>query len=321
MAAAKGFLVGSYPLSIETPQQIANRVANAVLFDRGIDFVRTYGQRVDAVTAAQVMDAANRVFQPDSAVVVVVGDGQALYDVLTPIAPVRIVDVEGEPLAVEDLSPKATALVLDPAHIVARRDSFQIAAQGNPIGTQITETVVEGSELTVRETTNIAMVGMQQESEAVLSIEPVTMRSVDQTLTFRGQTGETHLVFAEGRVTGSATTPQPTGQFETQDIDAALLEGVVDQNVMAVVVPALPLAEGATFTMNVFDASEGGTVPLTLEVAGVEDVTVPAGTFSAYRVEITGGQQPVTLFVSQETPRRVVKIQPTGQPIVIELAQ
>jgi hypothetical protein len=56
-------------------------------------------------------------------------------------------------------------------------------------------------------------------------------------------------------------------------------------------------------------------------VAGVEDVTVPAGTFSAYRVEITGGQQPVTLFVSQETPRRVVKIQPTGQPIVIELAQ
>ena len=150
---------------------------------------------------------------------------------------------------------------------------------------------------------------------------PVAMRSIDQTLTFRGETGETHIAFAEGRVTGTATTPQPTGQFETKDIDTALLEGVVDQNVMAVIVPALALAEGASFTLNTFDASEGTTTPLTVDVAGVEEVTVPAGTFSTFRVEVTGGQQPVTLFVSRETPRRVVKIVPTGQPIAIELAQ
>jgi zinc protease len=321
MAAAKGYLVGSYPLSIETPQQIASRVANAVLFGRGIDFVRTYGQQVDAVSASEVVNAAQRVFKPDSAVVIVVGDGQEVYDVLSAIAPVRIIDIEGEPLAVEDLTPKATALVLDPVHIVARRDSFQIVAQGNPIGAQVTETVLEGGELTVRETTNIAMVGMQQESETVLSIDPVVMRSVDQTMTFRGQTGETHLAFADGRITGTATTPQPTGQLESKDVDAALLEGVVDQNVMAVVVPALALTEGAAFTLNAFDASEGTTTPLSVDVAGVEEVTVPAGTFSAFRVEITGGQQPVTVFVSQETPRRVVKIVPTGQPIAMELVQ
>ncbi len=321
MAAAKGYLVGSYPLSIETPQQIAGQVANAVLFDRGIDFVRTYGQRVDAVTASDVMDAANRVFKPDSAVVVVVGEGQQLHDVLAAIAPVRIINLEGEPLAVEDLTPKATALVLDRAHIVARRDSFEILAQGNPLGTQITESLLEGAKLTVRETTEIGMVGLRQESEAVLSIDPVMMQSLDQTLTLRGQTGETHLRFAEGRITGSATTPSPTGQFETKEIDAALLEGVIEQNVLAVVVPALPLREGASLTMNVFDASEGGTIPITVQVAGVEQVTVPAGTFTAYRVEITGGQQPVTVFVSQESPRRTVKIAPVGQPIAIELAR
>ena len=73
--------------------------------------------------------------------------------------------------------------------------------------------------------------------------------------------------------------------------------------------------------MNVFDASEGTTMPLTVEVAGVEEVTVPAGTFAAFRVEITGGQQPVTLYVSQDAPRRVLKMQPAGQPITIELAQ
>jgi len=178
IVAAKGYLVGSYPLSIETPQQIASQVANAVLFGRGIDFVRTYGQRVDAVTAPEVMGAAQRVFIPDSAVVVVVGDGEALYDVLSAIAPVRIIDLEGEPLAVEDLTPKATALVLDPVHIVARRDSFEILAQGNPLGTQITESLLEGTKLIVRERTNIAMAGLQQESEAAMSIDPVRMQSL-----------------------------------------------------------------------------------------------------------------------------------------------
>ncbi len=321
MVAAKGYLVGSYPLSIETPQQIAGRVANAVLLGRGIDFVRTYGQRVDEISASEVMDAARQVYAPDSAVIVVVGDGQQLYDVLSAVAPVRIVDIEGEPLAVEDLTPEATALVLDPAHIVARRDSFQILAQGNVIGTQITETIVDGSRLSVVEKANIAMVGMQQESEAVLTIDPVVMQRMDQTMTLQGQSGRTQLIYADGRVTGTAQTPQPTGQFASRDIDAEILEGVVDQNVMPVIVPALPLAEGASFTMNVFDASEGTTMPLTVEVAGVEEVTVPAGTFAAYRVEISGGQQPVTLYVSQDTPRRVVKIQPAGQPITLELAQ
>jgi zinc protease len=321
MTAAKGYLVGSYPLSIETPQQIAGRVANAVLFGRGIDFVRTYGQQVDAISASEVMNAAQGVFKPDSAVVVVVGDGQEVYDVLSAIAPVRIIDVEGEPLAVEDLTPKAAALVLDPAQIVARRDSFQIVAQGNPIGTQVTETVLDGGELTVRETTNIAMAGMLEEAETVLSIDPVAMRSLDGTMTFRGQMGETHLVFADGRVTGTASAPQPTGEFETKDIDAVLLEGAIEQDLLQLVVPAFSLAEGASFTVNVFDASEGTTAPRSIVVAGIEEVTVPAGTFSAYRVEITGGQQPVTMFVSQEAPRRAVKVVPVGQPIALELVQ
>lgn len=321
MAAAKGYLVGSYPLDIQTPQQIASQVASAILLDRGIDFVRTYGQKVDAVTPTQATTAARRVFQPDSAVIVVVGDGQALYDKLRVIAPVSVIDVEGKPLAAADLTPKATALAMDLEQLVSRRDSFAMMVQGNAMGSAVTEIVRDGKDVTVTELVSVAVMGMRQETRATLAVGPIVMKTADQTLEFRGQKAETHLVYAEGRVSGTAQTPQPTGEIETAEIDTEVLAGVLDDSAVQGLLPAFPLAEGAAFTVNVFRGGEGSVAPLSFKVAGVEDVTVPAGTFSVFRVEMTGGQQPATLYVTRESPRRVVKIVPVGQPVSLDLVK
>ncbi|MDH3290968.1 MAG: insulinase family protein [Gemmatimonadota bacterium] len=321
MAAAKGYLVGSYPLDIQTPQQIASQVASAILLDRGIDFVRTYGQKVDAVTPTQAMAAARRVFRPDSAVVVVVGDGQALYDKLRAIAPVTVIDVEGKPLAAENLTPKATALALNLDQVVSRRDSFAMVVQGNAMGSVVTETVRDGDDVIISELVSLAVMGMRQESRATLAVGPIVMKTVDQTMDLRGQKAETHLVYAGGRVSGTAQTPQPTGEIETAEIDTEVLAGVLDDNVVQGLLPAFPLAEGAEFTVNVFRGGEGSVAPLTFKVAAVEDVTVPAGTFSVFRIEMTGGQQPATFYVTRDTPRRVVKMVPAGQPVSLELVK
>jgi zinc protease len=321
MVAAKGYLVGSYPLTIQTPQQIASQVASAILLDRGIDFVRTYGQRVDAVTVRQAMAAARRVYRPDSAVVVVVGDGQALYDKLSAIAPVEIIDVEGEPLTPEDLTPKAAALELDLDQLVARRDSFRMLAQGNAVGVLVSEVMRDGNDVTINQTMSIAVMGMNQESNVTLSVAPVVMKTVDQSLSFQGNSAETHLVYEGGRVTGTSQTPQPTGEIKSLDIDAEVLDGVVDDNAIQALLPTFALAEGAEFTVNAFQADKGTTAALTLKVSGIEEITVPAGTFSTFKVEMTGGEQPVTMYVTQESPRRIVKIVPTGQPIELELVQ
>src|SRR2546422_1153245 len=40
--SVKGFLVGSFPLTIETPSQIASQVANAKLLGLGDDYLRLY---------------------------------------------------------------------------------------------------------------------------------------------------------------------------------------------------------------------------------------------------------------------------------------
>jgi hypothetical protein len=50
-------------------------------------------------------------------------------------------------------------------------------------------------------------------------------------------------------------------------------------------------------------------------------VTVPAGTFQAYRLEISGMQLPVVMHVSADSPRRLLRVAPTGAPLVFQLVK
>jgi dipeptidyl aminopeptidase/acylaminoacyl peptidase len=52
-------------------------------------------------------------------------------------------------------------------------------------------------------------------------------------------------------------------------------------------VGTLPLAEGYTASVEVFNTMQAKTQEMTLKVTGAEKVTVPAGTFDTYKVEIT----------------------------------
>jgi hypothetical protein len=65
----------------------------------------------------------------------------------------------------------------------------------------------------------------------------------------------------------------------------------------------------------VFNASEGSESTLTLAVTGAESVTVPAGTFEAFRADLTGGPSPFTIWVATAAPHRVLKVALAGQPI------
>ena len=323
LVAAKGYLVGSFPLSIETPQQVAGQASSVKLLGLPDDYLRTYRDRLAAVTAADVMAAARRVIRPDSAVIVVVGDGTAVYERLTAIAPVRMVDTDGKALTPEDLGPKAAGpLVFDREHLVTRRDSFQVSVQGNPFGYMVAGLVVSPDSIVYVEETVIAAAGFRQRTVVRLDPETFAARTVDQTGSGAGQTLETHLVYENGRVKGRAQTPVPGAAApKVADIDTALAPGTIDVNALQPLVAALPLAEGASIAVATFDASDVVTRTLTAKVSGVQDVTVLAGTFSAFRVEVSGGQQPLVFYVSRTTPRRLLKIEIVGQPFSFELVR
>lgn len=75
------------------------------------------------------------------------------------------------------------------------------------------------------------------------------------------------------------------------------------------VIACLPIAEGFTTTFRNFDVQTQKVKLLQLAVPGSEKVTVPAGTFDAYRVEITsadGGSDKKTLWIAKDS-HKVVK--------------
>lgn len=74
------------------------------------------------------------------------------------------------------------------------------------------------------------------------------------------------------------------------------------------VIGCLPLAEGYTATYRNFDVQKQKEKLLQLKVAGSESVTVPAGTFDAFKVEITsadGGTDHQTVWIAKDSHKPV----------------
>jgi dipeptidyl aminopeptidase/acylaminoacyl peptidase len=75
-------------------------------------------------------------------------------------------------------------------------------------------------------------------------------------------------------------------------------------------IACLPLAEGYTATFRNFDLRKQKEKLLQLKVVGVESVTVPAGTFDTFKVEITsvdGGSEHETMWIAKDS-RKAVKM-------------
>ena len=319
LVATKGFLVGTFPLTVETPRQIAQVVTTARLLGLGPDYLPRYRDRLSAVSAARARAAAQRIYRRDALTIVVVGDAKEIYDKLKAIAPVRLVAIDGTPMDPAELNPTGGPVAFDRAQLVARSDSFQALVQGNPFGAQTTNVEVTADSIVFTESTTLGTL-VQQRTTVVLNAD-LTMRRSDQSGTVQTQQSEIHLTYAGGRVKGSAVSPQPTGTPKTTAIDTTVAPGTIDDNALGLLLPALPFAEGKTFNLSVFSSGEGATKVVTVKVAGKENITVPAGTFSAYRLELSGMQLPVVMHVSTASPRRLLRVAPTGAPLVFQLVK
>jgi dipeptidyl aminopeptidase/acylaminoacyl peptidase len=113
--------------------------------------------------------------------------------------------------------------------------------------------------------------------------------------------------FADNKATGKMTM---NGQERpiTADLGGALFADGAGAND---VVAALPLAEGYTTTFRNFDLMSQQVKLRQLKVTGSERVTVPAGSFDAWKVEITpadGGTGESTTLWIDKTSRRVAKM-------------
>lgn len=312
---AKSFLAGSFPLRIETAGQIAGQIATARLLGLPIEYVSEFPQRIMAVTVDDVQRVAREYVRPDRASVVVVGDAREVLPMIESIAPVDLYDVEGAPLEREAIEVRAATERYDGERLRPGTRTYRLLVQDNPLGT-VTEVLArDGDDWVASSTTEAA--GTSQEVEVRFSAADMTPVSSVTRMSQPGATIEADLEYVDGRVTGRLELPEQMGG--ARDVDNAVPQGTLLPGMDSYIIAVADLAEGRSITLPVFDMMSGSVTSITMAVTGVESVTVPAGTFSTYRIELTGGPQAMTVFVRQDAPHIMVRQEFAGAPIAVEL--
>jgi zinc protease len=74
LADAKAYMTGSFPLTIETPDEIAMQVLNVVFYGLPIEELQTFRDRVNAVSVDDIQRVARAYIKPDRLSVVLVGN-------------------------------------------------------------------------------------------------------------------------------------------------------------------------------------------------------------------------------------------------------
>ena len=83
---AKAYLTGVFPLQLETQAGLAAQLVNIKLFGLPADYLRTYRDRINAVTREDVQRVARRYVTPEQVAIVIVGDAPAIMEQIRPFS-------------------------------------------------------------------------------------------------------------------------------------------------------------------------------------------------------------------------------------------
>ncbi len=82
LSGAQDYLTGAFPLTIETPSQIALQILNAVFYGLDLGELETYRERVNAVDVDDIQRVARAYLHPDRLTIVLVGDAASFVNQL-----------------------------------------------------------------------------------------------------------------------------------------------------------------------------------------------------------------------------------------------
>ena len=94
---AKSFLTGVFPIRLETQEGLIDQLVQIKMLGLPADYLQTYRDRINAVTAPDVQRVARQYVTPDKVAVVIVGDAAAIMDQIKPYAQtIEIYDTSGK---------------------------------------------------------------------------------------------------------------------------------------------------------------------------------------------------------------------------------
>jgi zinc protease len=312
--AARNYLAGSFPLRLETADQIGGQLASTLLLGLPVTDVTEYPDRIRSVTAEDVRRAARAHLHPDRVAIVVVGDGTEILETLEAIAPVEIFDVTGEPLLREDVLGARDADPIDASRLEEGVRRYEYYLEDQVMGSAEYRLERDGDEWVA--TTSVEAQGSLQETELRFGVVDFSPRSLRQTQSQGPIEIAVDLTVSDGRLTGSIDLPPQLGGG--QEFDQTLSSGVLLPGMDEYLLALSDLHEGASVTITTFDPTSGEPTRIEATVTRSETLVIGERSHEVWRVEVTGGQVPMVHYVSLDAPHLPIRQEFPGQPIRID---
>jgi zinc protease len=311
----QSYLVGAFPRQIETPQQIASQVAEYRLLGLSQEDLEQYRSRVASLTPEDILEAANAHIHPERAVIVVVGDAAQVSDKLEEFGPVTIVDVEGNPISLGDLEVRASEMSFDATVLSEGTWTYNVVFQGQAVGTMERSLAFDGATGLYTLESSMAA-GPQTVVQTSVFNSAFEAVSAANSIAAMGQEFGGEVRIENGRAVGSMHMPQGDSEFDEEVVTGTVLGEMEELAVWITDLDANP-----EFTFPAFSTEGGAVANVAVRVVGNTEVTVPAGTFQAYEVQLTGADgSNQTMYVRLEAPHVLLKLEVGGQPVVLEAA-
>lgn len=206
----------------------------------------------------------------------------------------------------------AAQLPVDPALLAPRHDSLVARVGGQPLGYQAVTLARTAEGLRYTEQTLVGAF-VQQRTEILLT-RAGEVRQVAQGGMLQGVAVRTSLEYRRGRVRGVTVVPTQEGPVALP-ADTTLPPGTIDDNAIALFLPALPWTANASWSFPVYVSGERAVRQMTLTVLGGASVALPSGPVATWQAELGGGQAPVRFYVTQAAPHRLVRIELVGSAL------
>lgn len=220
---AKSYLTGVFPIRIETQEGLIDQAVQMKIYGLPADYLQTYRERVNAVTAADIQRVANQNITPDKVAVVIVGDAAAISSQIKPYAQtIELYDTNGNRKEMTDNTANGNNSTKNTTGGTGSAASF--------LGTwTLTITTPNGQSLPAtlnmkQDGAKLAGTVQTQLGDAVLSDINVNGSSFDANLTLNAN-GQS----IPGKVKGSVETDKMKGEINLQNFPPLPFIGTKDK--------------------------------------------------------------------------------------------
>ncbi|HXV14334.1 MAG TPA: insulinase family protein [Candidatus Krumholzibacteria bacterium] len=311
LASAKSYLVGNFPTTIETPNQIAAQIGTVKLLGLDKSYLENYRKDVAKVTTADVQRVMQKHLHPDKLAIILVGDATAIKDKVDPIASVALYDIEGNAVSMDELAVQGTDFDFDTSALKNMSATYAVKYQEMNLGDMNVSLTRNSADFSSTSTIT-GMISMNEEMKFGQDFEPLAYKF---SMAAGPQQMSADLSFADGVAKGRVEGGKDGGK----DINVTLVKGAILKNAVDFLVGTLPLETGKTFKFPVLDTQSGGMENVTIEVVGEQDLMVPAGSYSTYKIKVKSGDGEQVFYVQKTSPHLLVKQENPAQGLNIEL--